>query len=826
MADEAGAVPPDRGGAITTPEFPPRPSVPAEVTDRAAAWWRKTDETAEQRDVRLQVIADQQALFPYDARRERRNNGPHPGAWTKADARIVQNPLIFRASQRAVAMLVPDGIEYRWKPRRRLSAPSRQGPVPDWQQRESQFAATIQEVVNHHFAEADLQGHIEEWCLYACQFRGGVLKLWYQEEWERSPWNRSRLADDEEKEARAQSLWQSYQNGDFGPDDPPHAEMMEILGSLAEQGPVQIRAGMVAEVVPIERIRVDSHITSPNHLYQAEWMAEILAMTTREIMDMAPFQLDETDPKGFTGVHPDDIGGHTNGGSNSTTSEIVETEASRRGQGYGSSSAHSGRHSFSDGRGGYDYDKLHEVRQVYDRMADRIFILVDGVDYIVDSWRPSYRTTAWYPFHFLSLNPQYGTWYSRSDTELAADAQARVNQADTDDGKLRDLAMSRVVYNRDAVDEDDFTDIAGIPSGGARGVRFREGTLRENMMDLAVQYDPRLGDSFAAQRDFDKMVGFSETLMGSVGNAKFATEVEVAQAGTNLMATQRQKYVQRTLSGVCRYSGEILAQALNEHQVKLIAGPEAYWPPVYSAEQAQEMQQSMMVAAMQIVRLRMNEVAAAEIPAVAATQYPGIENPAIYAQQVYEELAMQTWGSMEPPSREQILRRCRVKVSVSLNADAARLGRYRMLIDLASNMAAMGVRLQPQAAAKILGELLELGDEADDLVMVDPEAAVQSLVQAAQEGKLAGMSPEATQMLAAIGALAQQSTVQDAMQQGAEDAAAAAGTAGAAATPEPHGRSPSQTPGRKPAEGPGHQANGGVAEAQRASEPSEGPIST
>ena len=99
-------------------------------------------------------------------------------------------------------------------------------------------------------------------------------------------------------------------------------------------------------------------------------------------------------------------------------------------------------------------------------MADRIFILVDGVDYIVDSWRPSYRTTAWYPFHFLSLNPQYGTWYSRSDTELAADAQARVNQTDTDDGKLRDLAKSRVVYNRDAVDEDDFTDIAGIPTGG------------------------------------------------------------------------------------------------------------------------------------------------------------------------------------------------------------------------------------------------------------------------------------------------------------------------------------------------------------------------
>ena len=328
------------------------------------------------------------------------------------------------------------------------------------------------------------------------------------------------------------------------------------------------------------------------------------------------------------------------------------------------------------------------------------------------------------------------------------------------------------------------------------------------------------------QRDFDKMVGFSETLMGSVGNAKFATEVEVAQAGTNLMAMQRQKYVQRTLSGVCRYSGEILAQALNEHQVKLIAGPEAYWPPVYSQEQAQEMQQSMMVAAMQIVRLRMNEVAAAEVPAVAATQYPGIENPAIYAQQVYEELAMQTWGSMEPPSREQILRRCRVKVSVSLNADTERLGRYRMLIDLASNMAAMGVRLQPQAAAKILGELLELGDEADDLVMVDPEAAVQSLVQAAQEGKLAGMSPRRPRCWPPLARSRSNPLCKTPCSKGRRTQLRPLAPQGRRPPLSRAGRSPSQTPGRKPAEGPGQQANGGVAEAQRASEPSEGPIST
>jgi hypothetical protein len=292
------------------------------------------------------------------------------------------------------------------------------------------------------------------------------------------------------------------------------------------------------------------------------------------------------------------------------------------------------------------------------------------------------------------------------------------------------------------------------------------------------------------------------------------------------MATQRQKYVRRSLRFVCESAAELLVQALNENQVKLIAGQEAYWPPIYGQEQVEQMRRSMMVAATQIVQVRMQEVASAPVPAAAAMQYPGIENPAVYAQQVYEELAVQSWGGLEPPSREQLLRRCRLDVRVSLNADMERLSRYRMLIDLAANLGAMGVRLQPQAASRILGDLLDLGDEVDDLVMVDPAAAVQSLLQAAQEGRLMGMPPEAMQMLATLGALAQQATMQNAMEAGAEDAAAAAGEAGATASAEDGGATAAGEQARRPARRPAEGPEGGTAGVEQAATPTEGPLST
>jgi hypothetical protein len=155
-----------------------------------------------------------------------------------------------------------------------------------------------------------------------------------------------------------------------------------------------------------------------------------------------------------------------------------------------------------------------------------------------------------------------------------------------------------------------------------------------------------------------------------------------------------------------------------------------------------------------------------------------------------------------------------------------RLSRYRMLIDLAANLGAMGVRLQPQAASRILGDLLDLGDEVDDLVMVDPAAAVQSLLQAAQEGRLMGMPPEAMQMLATLGALAQQATMQNAMEAGAEDAAAAAGEAGATASAEDGGATAAGEQARRPARRPAEGPEGGTAGAEQAATPTEGPLST
>ena len=358
-----------------------------------------------------------------------------------------------------------------------------------------------------------------------------------------------------------------------------------------------------------------------------------------------------------------------------------------------------------------------------------------------------------------------------------ADEQARINQKQTDGEKMRELAKPRGIYNKGALDEQEAIKISDIAGGEVRGINMQGDKLRDNWEWLVFPFDPMTTDTTENQMMLDKMVGMPEAFMGNASaDVQFATQAQLAAAGTNIMIRARQALVRRALMNFYTVTAEILIQVLDEEQVKLIAGPNAYWPRLYGEDEAMELKSELMRQVQEKIQEEMIEIASDPEPELKALEYPGIEQPAIRAQGMYQELAMETWGQLEPMTRRSLFMHLKIKVKTDPDGVMAKQTKFQNLATMSDFLSNLGVRIAPRAAGQILAETLGMEDEVDDLVKVDPNVAIADVHQSFQENP-AEIDPEAMRLLAALGTAAQERLKQQAAMEGAQAAESIAGEA-------------------------------------------------
>lgn len=114
-----------------------------------------------------------------------------------------------------------------------------------------------------------------------------------------------------------------------------------------------------------------------------------------------------------------------------------------------------------------------------------------------------------------------------------------------------------------------------------------------------------------------------------------------------------------------------------------------------------------------------------------------------------------------------------VEVAMDKNVDASE--RTSILVQWADIMQKMGVRFDAETAGKMLGKLMGMGDEAQNMIVSDPNDLIARLSESMQKGQIP-LVPEALVALQQIIVGAQQQAVQmmaQAAQQQAQDPAAA-----------------------------------------------------
>jgi hypothetical protein len=674
-------------------ELPKRPEIPSNVRAFVKKWWGDTANVPDH-DAAVRAAREcQKTLFPAWFDRSDRYRGMAPQELrTRSDDRRVRTNLAYRNVLQTVAMTVPDDHGMRWEPIQEVGAET--GPLNPAHQK---MAETLVPVVQAYLNEANWQETIQACVQDACQYRLGVLKIVFDRDFTTDTLKgHAENRDQQDNVQRLRVLLEDYNRKVFTQDSEQYKELITLKDSLGLDGELKVWSGIRTELVPIDCFKFDPAVRNFEQIYRASWMSHDVMMSVEEIRSKYPFKL--LADGDWEGVHPNDL----------TTQNRLQTSGTRPSNDtfYGTSREKGkGPNPIPDSTA--EMDRVL-VREVWARSLNRVFVLVDGVEYPVASWVPKNTPAQWYPFRLLRLNRVTGQIYGISDVELQREIQLRINRKRTDEEKARWLSLPRGIYNTQGIDQAEVNKMRDHNPGEWKGLNLGSAkSIKEVMEFQQFNFTP---ESFNTAKDEQDMAGMSclpIQMTGVTGQAKYSSEVEAATQGAAISANARGTIIRRFLEGTYDMVAEILLQELTQQEAQDFAGPLAFWPHIYSEAEAMQVAAALHKQVDMKAQATLAQAAMTPTLPAAPGMPPGPPAPPPpqtlideMRSQEFEQACMATFGWTEPVSREVILRRLRCKVTVALNTQADRAQRVQAIQSICSSIQMLAQAAQ--SAGKIL----------------------------------------------------------------------------------------------------------------------------
>lgn len=675
----------------------PRPQVDPKVAAFVTKWWDDTNDVPEYTSAVAAARECHKTLFPAWFDRTDRFRGKTPQELrTRKDDRRVRIQLAYKNVLQTVAMTVPDDHEFKWVPTDMV------GEIPMDPAAEL-LADTLKPVVKEYCEEAGFQEICQGWVQDACQYRLAVLKVVFDREY-MTDTTRMHVEgkDQQDNLQRLRVLLEDLDNKIFNESSAQMKEIEMLRESLGiDAGELRVWTGLRVELVPIDSFRFDPSIRGYEQIYQASWMSQDVQMSIEELKAKYPWR-QSADGK-FTGIYPDDL-----------------KEQNRNTQGAGQYVAKPSQGSQEKGKGpSPNPDSKAEtnrltVREVWCRKLNKVFVLVEGIEYIVAEWVPDRCPKQWYPFRVLRLNRVTGQVYGVSDVELQADTQHRINRKRSDEEKARWLTLPRGIYNTQGIEQTEVIKLRDHNPGEWKGLNLGGAkSVKEVLEYLNFPMDVNAFDTSKDEVEMRQMSSLPAQFMGATGGGsiKYSSEMEAAMQGAAISSNARGTLIRKAVEGTYDLIAELLLQNLTEDDVKAIAGPPAFWPKMYSEAEAQKITAEIDAQVKQEVAMKMQELA------MQGQQPPD-------AQMIQTTLATgrqakceQAFGWSEPITREVLFRRLRCKISVAMNAQADRAQRIASIQSIfaaiqmgAQAAASMGRSFDPGPMMKLIVPLFN-GDK-------------------------------------------------------------------------------------------------------------------
>jgi hypothetical protein len=238
-----------------------------------------------------------------------------------------------------------------------------------------------------------------------------------------------------------------------------------------------------------------------------------------------------------------------------------------------------GIHPVDIGKITHDANDIVLVRELWSRDDNRVYILVDGVDYPVRTFVPQKTTSQWYPFYVFVNNRIPNDVIGVSDIELQKEMQTRINRKLSDDEKFRWLSLPRFVYDKTSISNCELKELLNTNPGELIGVELlnRESNLGNLIMPLQYQYSPYAVDVSRDEQYLRRFSYIPQQVQGEQGRANFAAEVDAGIGGMDLMTSFKMSKMENFLERVYNGCGELMILNNSIENVKKIVGSRAVW---------------------------------------------------------------------------------------------------------------------------------------------------------------------------------------------------------------------------------------------------------
>lgn len=539
---------------VATAEYEREPT-PPEKAALVRHWWDRTAETAD---------------FKAAVERQAKDIEVLEGG-TKAevddDAEVTINH-VYRNAIQGVALTAPDMMKIEWKPREEVK-PLPGTPIPPevvQRRRQQQGLAAVTTVLFRRFAEmGNLEEKFEALIQDSFHFRIAIAKVWWQRSLASDPIGESRLPDEQDLLARARVLIELYDRGEFSKHDPQYEELRNCLKSIGRTES-DVKRGIVVELRPLAHYRCDPSVTGPEYHDTAAWESDDVCMTRDEILGKWS-HIKPEDLERCAIYSLDETGRAIRRDREDRTTTTREVHAVRQ---------------LPDTRPRGDDWLL--CREIYDYETNTRLVLVEGLDFPAVEEPIERGPTGMSPFVPLIENRRSGSFYGFSDTEFQAKPQRQLNRMRSQEEDGRRQARPKWAINAAADPHNDVQKAMEAEPGTVTPIRVGTAkALAEELVNLAGnhEFNPVEYDGSKIVQEMRKMAMLPEQASGELGQAEFATEVQVAAAGANALARYRQKRILRAIKKLLDKIAQLILLNVNQDLAVRYAGPMAayYWPP-------------------------------------------------------------------------------------------------------------------------------------------------------------------------------------------------------------------------------------------------------
>ena len=389
----------------------------------------------------------------------------------------------------------------------------------------------------------------------------GFVKLGFQRAMRMAPEIENRIADMSEQLANIERLAADISDQEIQADSADAESLRIAIRSLAAEGQLVMREGLVFDYPDSTAIIPDTRCRSLRGFLGADWVAQEYLLTPDEIEEIWMVDVGSS----YTAYNED---GQATGFEPAPEHHYYA--------GYGGSA----------GNDAHDFNLAMPpacVWEIYNRKDGTVYVLCDGYpDFLQEPSLPEADTTRFWPWFAIVLNEGYDekALYPQSDIDLIRDMQLELNRSRQGLREHRRANRPKTAVAAGLLEEPDLDKLRTHPANALLELNaLAPGQKIDDVLQVIKMppIDAAVYDTGPVFEDVLRVLGSDQADQGTTSDAT-ATEVSVAQFSQNTDLSSTVDDINDMMTELAQAASQVLVLNVSQKTALRVVGPGAVWP--------------------------------------------------------------------------------------------------------------------------------------------------------------------------------------------------------------------------------------------------------